>query len=72
MRFIAKNSITDIIVMRNLYFIKEYRIFKFCRISYNGALSYDCIATDKCTVTYFCVFSDNRRSMNISSRCNGC
>ena len=72
MRFIAKDSITDIIVMRNLYLIKEYGIFKFCGISYNGALSYDCIATDKCTVTYFCVFPDDRRSMNISSRCNGC
>ena len=68
MRFISKHRITHIIIMRNLYFIEQNYILKLCRITDYRTLSYDGIATDKCTVSYFCILADDCRAMNVSRR----
>ena len=65
MCLVSKYRISDIIVMWNLYFIKQNDILKFCRISDYGSLSYNCIATDKCAVANLCIFSDDCRSMDV-------
>ena len=49
-RFIAKNAVAHIVVMRDLYFVKEDHIFEFCRVADNGALADDRISADKCAV----------------------
>ena len=72
MRFVSKNRITYIIIVRNLNFIKEDHILKLCGISYNSSFSYDRISTDKCTMTDFCILPNDRRSINKCSWCYFC
>mgnify|MGYP000169952922 CR=1 FL=1 len=72
MCLVSKNGITDVIVMRNLYFVEQDHIFQLGGVADNGSFTYDRIAADECTVAYFCFFSDDRRSVNVSGRCYGC
>ena len=65
MGFITENRISYIIIMRNLYFIKQNNIFKFSRITYYSSLSYDSVATDKGTVANLCIRTNNCRAINI-------
>lgn len=52
MGFIPKYCISNIIIMRNLHFIKEHRILKLCGVSHNCAFANNGLAADKGTVTY--------------------
>ena len=71
MCFVSKDGIAYIIVMRNLYFVKQNHVLKFRRISDYRALADDRIAADKRAVAHLRIFPDDRRSMNISGRCDG-
>ena len=72
MRFISKDSISHIIIMRNLHLIKKNGVFKLCGIAYYCSLSDNCFSSDKSTVTDFCIFSNNNRSVNAGCRRNLC
>ncbi len=65
MRLISQDRIAYIIIMGHLYFIKENHIFQLCRISYDSPLAYQGISPYKCAVAYLCLFSDNRRTVDI-------
>ena len=52
--------------MRNLYFVEQDHIFQLGGVADNGSFTYDRIAADECTVAYFCFFSDDCRSVNVS------
>ena len=67
MGFVSKNSISYIVIMRNLYFIKKDCIFEFCGISDNCSFSHNYISTDKCTMADFRILTDNSRPIDISS-----
>ena len=66
----SQDTVTDIIIMRHLYLIKENNIFKLGRISDNSTLSNDGISTDERTVTNLCLLINNGRSIDKGTRCN--
>ena len=72
MCLVSKNGITDVIVMRNLYFVEQDHIFQLGGVADNGSFTYDRIAADECTVAYFCFFSDDRRSVDVGCLEYGC
>ena len=50
MGFVSKNRVADIVVMRNLYFIKENDIFQFGGVSNDSAFADDGVSADKGTL----------------------
>ena len=47
MGFVSKNRVADIVVMRNLYFIKENDIFQFGGVSNDSAFADNGVSADK-------------------------
>ena len=48
----SEYRISDVVVMRDLYLIKQHYIFKLGRVSDNGIFTDDRISSDKGTVPY--------------------
>ena len=59
MGFVSKNRVADIVVMRNLYFIKENDIFQFGGVSNDSAFADDGVSADKGTLTDLSAFSND-------------
>ena len=70
MGFVSKNRVADIVVMRNLYFIKENDIFQFGGVSNDSALADDGISADKSTLADLRAFSDDAWAVDGSGRCD--
>ena len=70
MRFVAKNRVTDVIVVRNLYFIKENNIFQLGGVSNDSAFADDGVSADKSTLADLRAFSDNAWAVDGSGRCD--
>ena len=63
MCLVAKDGITDIVIMRHLYTVKDNVIFDLCGISYYRSFSDDCRTTDKRTVADLRFLIDNEWSV---------
>ena len=58
--------------MGNLYFVEQDHIFKLCGIPHNSPFPNQRIPADKCTVAYFRVFPDDRRTIDECRGSNLC
>ena len=66
MGLIAENGISHIIVMGNLYLIKQDYVLKLGRISHDGSFADNSISTDKSAMPDFRILADDRWPMDIS------
>ena len=68
MGLVSQNGIAYIIIVGNLYFVKQDHVFQFCGISYHSTFPNQCIAADKRTVAHLGVLTDNGRAVD---ECSG-
>ena len=72
MCLVSKNGITDVIVMRNLYFVEQDHIFQLGGVTNDSALADDGISADKSTLADLRAFSDDAWAVDGSGRCDTC
>ena len=70
MRFVAKNRVTDVIVVRNLYFIKENDIFQLGGVTNDSALADDGISAVKRTLADLRALSADAWAVEGRGRCD--
>ena len=70
--FVSEDGIAHVVIVRHLYFVEQYDVLKFCRVTYDCAFADDCISADKCALADFCVLSDDRRSVDVGCLEYGC
>ena len=68
MTFVTKNTVTDIIVVRNLHIVKKNHIFQFSAVSHNTVSANQRAPADKSSGAYFCFMSDDCRCTDIVVR----
>ena len=72
MSFISEYGISHIVVMGNLYVIKEYYIFKLCRIAHNTVITYKRRTSYERTRADFGIVSYYARSSYVIVRISLC
>jgi hypothetical protein len=63
---VAKDAVSYIVVMRNLYIVKEDDVFEFSGVAHHTVVSNDGASSDKSAVSDFSFFTDDDRSFDKS------
>ena len=71
MRVIAKNRISDLIVMRNLHIVEKNAIFQLGGVSDYAPASYYHVSSQICAGTYLGTVTDDCRTVDLRSRMDG-
>ena len=72
MGIISQYGVSHIIIMRDLYMIEQYYVFKLRGISYYAVLSYECRTSYECTMPYLGAGSYDAGAIDISRRQDLC
>ena len=63
----TENRVSDVIIMRSLYMVKQNHVFELNRVAYHAVRTYESGASYERAVPYFCVRTDDAWSSKISA-----